>query len=276
MYSLFSEQQSENAVIERLQQCKDDRFKTIMTSAIKHLHGFVKEVEPTMEEWMAAIQFLTATGQMCDDKRQEWILASDTLGVSMLLETLNHRSEDGSTEATVLGPFHVEGAPDHEMGDSICLDGKGVMGEIRGHVLDTNGKPIEHAVLDIWQANEEGFYDVQQPEIQPDMNMRGKFRTSADGSFRFITSKPKSYPVPADGPVGKMLTKMGRHSYRPGHTHFIVSADGFETLITHIFVEGDEYLDSDAVFGVKESLIVPFVDKGDSWVSEFDILLKSI
>lgn len=271
---LFTESGSAEAVIDRMRECGDGRFREVMTAAVRHLHAFVKEVEPTMEEWAKAIEFLTATGQMCDDRRQEWILASDTLGVSMLVETINHRSRDGSTEATVLGPFHVAGAPAMAMGGSIRRDGRGEPCEVSGRVLDPGGAPLAGAALDVWQTNGDGFYDVQQPDAQPAMNMRGRFTTGADGAYRFRTAKPVSYPVPDDGPVGRMLKRMGRHPYRPAHIHFIVGAEGFRTLTTHVFVEGDEYLDSDAVFGVKESLVVPFTrGEGGVWEAKFDFHL---
>lgn len=271
----FSEESSEAAVIGRLKDCQDPRFQQVMESAIRHLHGFVKEVEPTMEEWFQAIQFLTATGQICDDKRQEWILASDTLGVSMLVDAINHRRPGGATENTVLGPFHVDGAPERAMGESICLDGKGDPCVISGIVTDESGAPIAGAKVDVWQTNDDGFYDVQQPGEQPDFNMRGLFTTGEDGTFTFTTVKPLPYSIPTDGPVGKMLTRMGRHAMRPAHIHFIVAAPGFETLVTHIFPVGDPYLESDAVFGVKESLIVDFDRQGDGWTAEFPVTLKA-
>ena len=276
MYSLFTEDGSADAVIQRLDQCGDPRFRQIMESAIRHLHAFVKEVEPSMDEWMQAIEFLTATGQMCDDKRQEWILASDTLGVSMLVETINNRASKGQTEATVLGPFHVDGAATMETGASICQEDAGEACFVEGYVKDIDGNPIANAVLDVWQTNAHGFYDVQQPDEQPEMNMRGKFKTNANGYYAFSTVKPVSYPVPTDGPVGKMLNGMGRHPYRPAHIHFIVAAEGFDTITTHIFVEGDPYLDSDAVFGVKESLVIPFNQEADeSWKARFDLALAT-
>jgi len=282
----FTEANSEEAVIARLENCDDPRFKQVMISAIHHLHAFVKEVEPTVEEWMQAIQFLTATGQICDDKRQEWILASDTLGVSMLVDAINHRKPPGATESTVLGPFHVDGAAELPMGSDICKDDKGEPCIVAGRVLDAEGNPVQDAILDVWQTNGEGFYDVQQPGEQPAMNLRGKFRTGADGRYWLRTVKPVSYPIPTDGPIGKMLNRMGRHPYRPAHIHFIVSAPGFEPVTTHIFLEGDEYIESDAVFGVKDSLIVPFVQKTAAeapeeeafskpfWRADFDFGLK--
>jgi hydroxyquinol 1,2-dioxygenase len=275
--SYFTEENSEQAVLSRLGDDVDPRFREVMQSLVKHLHGFVKEVEPTNEEWMKAIQHLTATGQMCDDKRQEFILTSDTLGVSMLVEAINHRRPNGVTENTVLGPFHVEGAPDRAYGDSICLDGKGTPCIISGQVTDEKGNAMEGVTLDIWQTNNDGLYDVQQPNEQPDMNMRGKFQTNHEGRYRFTTVKPLPYSVPTDGPVGNMLRAMDRHAMRPAHVHYIVEAPGYETLVTHIFVKGDPYIESDAVFGVKDTLIVDFQSNGkQSWIAEFDIKLKKV
>ena len=274
--SYFSEDRSEEAVISRLAPSADARFRQIMEAAVRHLHGFVKEVEPTMEEWEQAIRFLTATGQMCDDKRQEWILASDTLGVSMLIDAINHRRPGGATENTVLGPFHVSDAPKRALGDSICQDGKGETCIVSGTVTDEAGRPISGARLDVWQTNADGFYDVQQPGEQPAFNMRGIFETGADGHYHFRTVKPLPYSIPTDGPVGKMLEAMGRHAMRPAHIHFIVSAPGYETLVTHIFVKGDPYLETDAVFGVKEGLIVDFEKTGDGWSATFDVKLKRL
>jgi len=248
----------------------------VMESAVTHLHAFVKEVEPTMEEWFQAIMYLTETGQMCDDKRQEWILTSDTLGVSMLVDAINHRRPAGATENTVLGPFHVGGAPELPMGANICRDGKGAPCRVSGRITDEAGNPVAGARVDVWQTNDDGFYDVQQPGEQPDMNMRGLFTTGADGSYAYQTVKPLPYSIPTDGPVGKMLSAMGRHGMRPAHIHYIVEAEGYETLVTHIFVSGDPYLESDSVFGVKDSLIVEFAADGDGWVADFDIKLKKV
>ncbi|MGD9915512.1 MAG: intradiol ring-cleavage dioxygenase [Rhizobiaceae bacterium] len=260
----FSEEQSEEAVISRMDRKKvDPRLYEIMSSLIKHMHAFIKDVEPTNEEWMAGIQFLTQTGQMCSDWRQEFILLSDTVGVSMLVETINNRKPSGATETTVLGPFHVANAPKLKNGANISLDGKGEPMLVRGRVTDTKGKPIKGAMLDVWQANDDGFYDVQQKGIQPDMNLRGIFTTDADGEYSFRSAKPQFYPIPDDGTVGKMLKALGRHPFRPAHVHFIVGAKGYSPITTHYFVPGDPYLESDAVFGVKESLIVDFVRNDD-------------
>jgi protocatechuate 3,4-dioxygenase beta subunit len=254
----FTEENSVEVVAGRNRNAKDARLKAIMEVVTRKLHEAVKEIEPTQEEWMEAILFLTRTGQMCNEWRQEFILLSDTLGVSMLVDAINNRKPSGASESTVLGPFHVADAPELPMGANICLDQKGEDMVISGRILDTQGRPIESAVLDVWQANDEGFYDVQQLGIQPEFNLRGVFRTGADGCYWFRAVKPKFYPIPHDGPVGQMLNHLGRHPYRPAHLHYILKADGFETLITHIFDPDDPYINSDAVFGVKQSLLAEF------------------
>lgn len=254
----FTEANSAEVVISRNRNAQDERLKEVMAVVIRKLHEAVKEIEPTQEEWLEAIMFLTRTGQMCNEWRQEFILLSDVTGVSMLVDAINNRKPSGASESTVLGPFHVADAPELPLGANICLDHKGEDMVIHGRVLDTDGKPIPHAMLDVWQANDEGFYDVQQKGIQPDFNLRGRFRTGEDGRYWFRAVKPRYYPIPDDGPVGKLLRALGRHPYRPAHLHFILSADGFETLTTHIFDPDDPYIDSDAVFGVKQSLLADF------------------
>jgi hydroxyquinol 1,2-dioxygenase len=246
-----------DAVLAKLEGATDARFKKVMGSLIRHLHGFIRESELTEKEWLTAIQFLTATGAKCDDKRQEFILLSDTLGVSMLVDAINHRKPGGATETTVLGPFYVSGARDMPMWADIAGDAPGEPAYVSGRVLDVGGQPIDRATLDVWQTDGEGFYDVQRPGSN-EQYARGRFTTGADGRYGFRTVKPVSYPVPTDGPVGKMLLGMGRHPYRPAHVHVIATAPGYERVATHLFVEGDEYLDSDAVFGVKHSLVVDF------------------
>lgn len=274
--SYFSEETSEQAVLDRLADDVDPRFREIVTSFIKHLHGFVKDVEPTMAEWSQAIEFLTATGKICDDKRQEWVLFSDTTGVSMLVDAINHRRPGGATENTVLGPFHVANSPERSLGDSICLDGKGAPCVVSGRVTDEDDNPVAGARIDVWQTNNDGFYDVQQPGEQPEMNMRGLYTADERGHYHFTTVKPLPYSIPTDGPVGSFLDGTGRHAMRPAHIHYIVTAPGYETLVTHIFVTGDPYIESDAVFGVKESLIVDFVDEGDNTSARFDVKLKKV
>mgnify|MGYP001221792600 CR=1 FL=1 len=255
----FSEKNSSDVVKEQYSNCKDLRLKKIMESAITHLHQFVKEVEPSQKEWLYIIEYLTRVGKMCDDKRQEFILLSDVLGISALVDSINNRKTLQATESTVLGPFHVKNAPKKEMGENINFDGKGEPAFIFGNVNNTNGEPIKGALIDVWQANDDGFYDIQQPEVQPDMNLRGIFSTKEDGKYYFKSVKPKHYSIPTDGPVGEMLSSTGRHPFRPAHLHFIVSAKGYKTVVTHVFVKGSQYLDSDAVFGVKDSLISEYV-----------------
>jgi len=246
------------AALERLTSAEDPRFKQVMTSLIRHLHDFVREVELPEEEWFAGIQFLTATGQKCNDKRQEFILLSDTLGVSMLVDLLNHRKTRGATESTVLGPFYVPGAPEFPNGANLAAGLPGDPTLFSGRVRTINGEPIPGAKIDIWHADAEGLYDVQRPELS-EPRLRGQFHSDAQGRFWFWTVRPTEYPVPTDGPVGQMLLRMGRHPYRPAHIHTMVSAPGYEPLTTHVFAAGDRYLRSDAVFGVKDSLIVDFV-----------------
>ncbi len=259
----FTEENSADVVVARNAKARDARLAEVMAVITRHLHAAVKEIEPTTEEWMAALQFLTRTGQMCNDWRQEYILLSDVLGVSMLVDAINNRKPSGASESTVLGPFHVADAPELPMGADICLDAKGEPMLVRGRILDTAGQPIAGAKIDVWQANDEGFYDVQQKGLQPDFNLRGVFRTGADGRYWFRGVKPRFYPIPDDGTVGGLLAALGRHPYRPAHLHYILEAKGFETLVTHIFDPDDKYINSDAVFGVKKSLLAKF-----DWITD--------
>ena len=238
-------------------QTADARFATVATSLIRHLHAFVRETELTEAEWLAGIKFLTATGHKCDERRQEFILLSDTLGVSMLVDAINHRKPSGASETTVLGPFYLPDARDMPMGSNIAKEIAGTPTFFSGRVLDVGGAPIAGAVLDVWQVDGDGLYDVQRPGAS---YARGRFTTGADGRYAFRTVKPVSYSIPTDGPVGVMLRAMGRHPFRPAHVHLIVSAPGYGAVTTHLFVKGDPYLDTDAVFAVKESLIVDFIE----------------
>jgi len=264
-YPLFSEDVSDEVVNARMAPDADPRLREIMSTVVRHLHAAVKEVEPTHEEWLAAIEFLTETGHMCTEWRQEFILLSDILGVSMLVDSINHRRPSGATENTILGPFHVQDAPRYENGANICLDGKGEPLLVSGIVQDVNGSPVAGAQIDVWQTNDDGFYDVQQKGVQPDWNLRGMFTSDTNGRYSFRSVKPRYYPIPNDGPVGKLLGRLGRHPNRAAHIHFIVTAPGYDTIITHIFAPDCEYLDQDAVFGVKTSLIADFeyANQGD-------------
>jgi catechol 1,2-dioxygenase len=257
-YPYFEESSSADVVNARMGANIDPRLRQIMSVVVKHLHEAVKEIEPTHEEWLAAINFLTDTGHMCTKWRQEFILLSDVLGVSMLVDSINNRRPSGATPNTILGPFYITGAPRYANGANICLDGKGEPMVAGGKVLNVDGEPVEGAQIEVWQTNDEGFYDVQQKGVQPDWNLRGVFRSEKDGSYWFRSVKPRHYPIPNDGPVGKMLGNIGRHPNRAAHMHFIVTAPGYEPVITHIFTPDCEYLAEDAVFGVKHDLIADF------------------
>ncbi|MGV6871823.1 intradiol ring-cleavage dioxygenase [Pseudochelatococcus sp. B33] len=251
----FNEHTITDAVIASLANTKNPRVRAVSEALVRHLHAFVREIEPTEGEWMFAIDFLTRTGQISDDKRQEFILLSDTLGVSMLVDAINHRFPEGATETTVLGPFYVQDPP--EFKNESCIS-PGINGDplyVTGTVKDTAGVPLAGALIDVWHSDDDGYYDVQQ---DGELAMRARLRARDDGSFAFWSIMPAAYPIPHDGPVGKMLEHQMRHPYRPGHIHFMIAHPGFETLVTHVFVAGDEYLDSDVVFGVKDSLIADF------------------
>jgi len=273
----FTETRSEEVVNARMGADTSPRLATIMAALVNHLHAFTKEVELTQDEWGVAVDFLTRTGQMSDGNRQEFILLSDALGLSMLVDAINHRRPGGSTENTVLGPFHVAGAPAYPMGTNISLDGKGESCLFTGQISDMDGRPIADARIDVWCDNAEGYYDVQQPDIQPKWNNRGIFTTAEDGQYSFRGIRPVAYPIPDDGPVGQMLAALGRHPNRPAHMHFIVTAPGYETIITHTFVQGDQWLTSDAVFGVKASLIATMQEGVDTaWQSNFDFIMTRV
>nr|WP_254217707.1 intradiol ring-cleavage dioxygenase [Burkholderia multivorans] len=248
------------------------RLRMLMQSLVRHLHAFVRETELTEAEWMAAIRFLTETGQMCDDVvRQEFILLSDTLGVSMLVDAINHRLATGATETTVFGPFYIEGMPDRAYGENMALT-PGTPALVHGRVLTIDGAPLPDAVLDVWQTADNGMYSGQDP-AQPHGNLRGRYRTDAQGRYAITTILPVSYPIPTDGPVGKMLDATGRHPWRPAHLHFMIDAPGYRRLVTHLFDEEDAYLQSDAVFGVKPSLMVAYRrrEAGDELARRFGI-----
>jgi catechol 1,2-dioxygenase len=277
--SYFTEEGSVEAVNARMGENINPRLREVMTCLVKHLHAFAKETRLTQEEWDVGIEFLTKTGQISSDQRQEFILLSDTLGFSMLVDAINNHRPAGATENTVFGPFHVAGAPIRAMGENISLDGKGESCLFEGRVIDLNGNPVAGAHIDVWSDNADGFYDVQQPGLQPKWNNRGIFFTGNDGRYSFIGIKPVSYPIPHDGPVGRMLEHLGRHPYRPAHMHFLVTAPCYQKLVTHTFVGDDDYIGSDTVFGVKSTLVAPYerVENGSTaWRSPFDFLLVRV
>ena len=251
----------------------DARTAEIMRAVVAHLHALVAELGLTRDEWFAAVDFLTRVGQMCDGQRQEMILLSDTLGVSMLVEMLNHAGAPGTTEPTVFGPFHVDGAPERPCGTSIVEDAAadGEPLTVRGRVCDQDGRPVPGARLDVWQTAPNGLYDVQDP-TQPAMNLRGVFTAGDDGGYEFRTVRPVAYPIPDDGPVGEMLRATGRHNWRPAHIHFVVTAPGHKPVITHVFDRTSRYLDDDAVFGVRPSLVLDM----DGGTTVFDPVLERL
>ena len=255
----FDEHSITEAVLARFAETPDARLKQILQSLVRHAHDFVRDVELTQDEWFAAIMFLTRTGHMSDDKRQEFILLSDTLGISMLVDAINHRQPAGATETTVLGPFYVQDPPVRSAGADISAGLEGDPLYVTGSVTAADGKVLAGAAVDVWQADDDGFYDVQKPGDDP--QLRARFIAGRDGRFAFWTIEPRFYPIPDDGPVGDMLKATRRHPYRPAHIHFMISHPGYDTLVTHLFIDGDPYLDSDAVFGVKQSLIVDLEDE---------------
>jgi len=283
----FTEETAADAVVESFGPETSPRLREVLVSLVRHLHAFARDVELTLPEWETAYEFLTRTGQKCDAGRQEFILLSDVLGLSMLVETISNRKYGTATESTVLGPFHVVESPARALGDSIDLVGAGTPCVVTGRVVSADGTPLPGATLDVWQANDQGFYDVQQPEVQPRANGRGFFTAGPGGEFWFRTIVPSHYPIPTDGPVGELLIATGRHAFRPAHIHFIVQAPGHRPLTTHIFVAGSRYIESDTVFAVKKSLVVDFEEvtdqaQADKWHvgkapfrhADFDIVMQ--
>jgi len=258
----FSEETATEVVVDSFAGTQDPRLREVLESLTRHLHGFVRDVEPTQAEWEAAVGFLTRVGHLCDDRRQEFILLSDVLGVSMLVDAINNRRPVGATESTVLGPFHVVESPVRALGDDIAEAHGSPRCLVRGRVLDLDGTPLPDALVDVWQADDQGLYDVQK-DTAPGPDLRGLFTTDDSGAFWFRTIVPAHYPIPDDGPVGELLRATGRHPYRPAHIHFIAGAAGHHPVTTHLFVEGSPYLDDDTVFGVKQSLVRPVTLEDD-------------
>ena len=262
------------AVIARFGDTPDPRLKEIMTSLVQHLHAFAREVRLTEAEWGQGIDFLTATGQKCDAQRQEFILLSDVLGLSMLTVAMNNDKPRGCTEATVFGPFFVEGAPHYDQGDDVANGAAGEPCEVFARVRGLHGEPVRGARVDVWQADAEGHYDVQRPDIDQ-AQARGVLSTGEQGELHFRTIVAEAYPIPTDGPVGTLLAATRRHPWRPAHLHFKIEADGYEPLTTHVFRSGDRYLDSDAVFGVRQSLVADWVRQpGGGYRLDFEFVLN--
>lgn len=249
------------AVLASFADTPDDRTRQILEAITRHLHALVRELRPSQREWEQAIAYLTEVGHRSDGTRQEFVMLSDVLGVSTVVETMN--SDPLSTPGTVLGPFHQTESPRRELGDSLVGDSSGVACAVSGTVTDEDGKPLAAASVDVWQCNEHGFYDVQEPAVQAAGNGRGAFTTDANGQFWFNTVVPSHYPIPTDGPVGRLLAASRRHPYRPAHIHFIAASPGHQTVTTHAFVAESPYLDSDAVFAVKSALIIGLAECSD-------------
>ena len=263
------------SVIESFSQTEDPRLKAIMSSLVKHLHAFAQDVKLTEAEWFRGIEFLTVVGQKCTNKRQEFILLSDVLGLSMMTVALNNERPDGCTESTVFGPFYVDDAPHYENGDDVSNGASGQACLVHGTVKNSDGQPVSNATIDVWQADDEGFYDVQKENLNH-AQARGVLHSKVDGSFDFKSIVAEAYPIPMDGPVGTMLEATLRSPWRPAHLHFMIKADGYETLITHVFKKGDAYLQLDPVFGVKDSLIADWVNGEDGLTTlNFDFVLNA-
>lgn len=269
----FTEQSHLEEALRRLEGTENPRLKQVLGAFTRHMFAFINELKPTEEEWMAGIQFLTETGQMCDAARQEFILFSDTFGVSMLVDHHNHQAQEGATESSVLGPFYRPGAPAYENGESMSQNDQGDLVTVRGQVSDNQGRPIGGAKIDVWQTAANGFYQVQDQD-QPEFNLCGVYHSDNEGRFEVQTVKPVSYSVPDDGPVGRLLNATGRHAFRPAHIHFIVSAEGFDPVVTQLFTDDDDYLQSDVVFGVKDSLVVRYEPDGNGFKVDYDFGLQ--
>ena len=261
------------AVVASLKHCADPRLQQVLGAVIRHLHAAVQEVGLTQAEWEAAVAFLTATGQTCTDVRQEFILLSDVLGISMLVDDINHAGGGVVTDSTVFGPFYTGRQPTLPMGSSILKQAEnGDPLTMTGTIRDAGGQPISGAMIEVWQTAPNGLYDVQDSD-QAEGNLRATFVTGPDGTYRFQTIMPVSYPIPDDGPVGVLLKAVGRHPFRPAHVHFMICAAGHKRLVTHLFIAGDPYLDSDAVFGVKPSLVVAPEEDGAARLVRYDFVL---
>jgi hydroxyquinol 1,2-dioxygenase len=251
-----TEENLTDLAVKQWEACHSPRLRQIMQSLVKHLHGFARDVDLKQDEWLMAVDWLAKTGKLCTEKRHEFILLSDVLGMSMLVDAINHRFPDGATPSTVVGPFHIDDSPELPMGANVA---EGLAGEptfLVGTVRDMNGKPVEGAKLDIWQADADGLYESQLGAEEP--ILRAIFHTGADGKYVIRTIAPPGYSIPMDGTVGDLLRKTDISHFRPAHIHFLITAPGFETLVTHLFKKGAKYIDSDVVFGVKDKLIVEF------------------
>ena len=268
----LADEELTHAVVASFAGAESERFKQLAESLVKHLHAFAADVRLTEAEWFAGIDFLTRTGHITTDQRQEFVLLSDVLGLSMLVIGMNHRHPPAATPSTVFGPFFLTDSPEFANGDDIARGFSGEPCHMQGRVLDLDGTPVPGARVEVWQADDAGFYDVQYEDLDEPRG-RGHLFTDKDGRFAFWSVKPEAYPIPADGPVGELLEAGGRSPMRPAHVHFMVTADGYQRLITHVFVKGDDHLETDAVFGVRTPLIGSFEHDGDHWTMSYDLVL---
>lgn len=255
---IFSEATSAEAFARRFADRRDDATAVLLSAVVARVHDLIKEFRPTPEQWRSVIEFLTDVGHASDERRQEWVLLSDLIGASALVQDIHSRRPKGATPNTIRGPFFRNDTPERALGASLSLDGVGVPMAVAGRVIDLDGEPILSAEVITWQANAQGFYENQQPDLQPEFNLRGLFHVDAGGGFQYRTIRPAGYSVPSDGPVGRLLSQAGYPLHRPAHLHFVVRAPGFETITTHIYDAGDPRLAEDALFGVRPELIVPF------------------
>ena len=280
----LADEELTQAVLASFADSRSDRFEEVVRSLVSHLHAFASDVQLTEAEWLAGIDFLTRTGHITDEKRQEFILLSDVLGLSMLVVGLNHSKHAEVTPSTVFGPFFVDGSPAFANGDDIANGAPGEPCLVHGRILSVTGEPVAGARIEVWQADDDGFYDVQHDGLDEPRG-RGHLYSESDGRFWFWSVKPRHYPIPSDGPVGDLLGAANRSPMRPAHVHIMVSAERYETVTTHVFADGDPYLDSDAVFGVKSELVAPVVRHepgrtpdgrefdGPYWSITYDIVL---
>lgn len=274
----FTEETSALAVAERLSKAEKTRLSDGLVAVVEHLHTVIKEIRPTPDDWKRTIAFLTEVGHACDDKRQEWVLLADLLGLSALVEAMHSQRPPNATQNTVRGPFYRGDAPHLPLGANISLDGVGEPLTVSGIVQDLDRVPVAGAIVETWQANSQGFYENQQPDLQPEFNLRGVFTTNAVGRYHYETVRPAGYSVPDDGPVGQLLGRIGYPLRRPAHLHFLIKAPGYQTLTTHVFDRGDPNVREDALFGVKRGLLGNFRKLGGEpnapkWALDFTFVL---
>jgi protocatechuate 3,4-dioxygenase beta subunit len=277
----FHEQSSAEIVVRRFAHGVDCELADALVKVVRGLHQAVREIRPTTAQWRSAIEFLTEVGHASDDRRQEWVLLSDLLGVTQLVEDINAHRPRGATPNTARGPFYRADAPAVKPGGNISLDGVGEPLHVTVRVRDLDGRPVPGAILETWQANAEGHYENQQPDLQPEFNLRGVFKAGEAGDVAFTTVRPKGYDVPGDGPVGQLLGRIGYPLHRPAHLHFIVRAPGFDTLTTHVYDGSDPHLDEDAVHGVKPELVADFTRRSGvggaaEWAADVVLVLARV